>query len=389
MNVRVRPHKRGNGKWAVDYYCPATHHRKYESFDSKQEAVARKKELEGKEAKGEYRPLHKRTWAEFIAEYREKVLNHKKLKTRKAEDEAIGHFERHCTPSLVANVNTRAIDEFKAKRRADDGRTKGEKVSLFTVNKNLGSLRTILRTAHRWGFLPIMPEMTMLRTGDYEPRPIPPDVFDKILEAAAKIDARIATEAKNWQGGKSSPIHKPRSQWWIAALSVGYLAGFRWDSEILNLKWADLRFTSNPTIRVWNQKASRLDHVPMSKTLEARLQDWMNANKAEDVADDRLVFSHRCHSSSIFNEWLRIQKAAGIAIEDHYRLHDLRVSFCTNHVAAGTSAPQLMKLARHSSIATTMKFYRGQTDSADRDAAARMENYLAAQAAENLSLIHI
>jgi hypothetical protein len=42
-----------------------------------------------------------------------------------------------------------------------------------------------------------------------------------------------------------------------------------------------------------------------------------------------------------------------------------------------------MKLARHSSIATTMKFYRGQTDSADRDATMRMESYLAAQRAES------
>jgi integrase len=67
---------------------------------------------------------------------------------------------------------------------------------------------------------------------------------------------------------------------------------------------------------------------------------------------------------------------AGTQFQDRFRLHDPRVSFCTNHVAAGTSAPQLMKLGRHHSIATTMRFYRGQTDAADRQAAAQMERYL-------------
>lgn len=83
MNVRVREHKRGNGKWAVDYYCPVTKKRKYESFDTKPAAVARKKELEGKAATGEYRPLHKRTWAEFKTEYQEKILNHQPFSSRR------------------------------------------------------------------------------------------------------------------------------------------------------------------------------------------------------------------------------------------------------------------------------------------------------------------
>ena len=49
-----------------------------------------------------------------------------------------------------------------------------------------------------------------------------------------------------------------------------------------------------------------------------------------------------------------------------------RVSFCTNLVASGTEAATLMKLARHRSLATTMKYYRGRTDDADRRAVERM-----------------
>jgi len=61
MNVRVIPHKRDKSKCAVDYRCPVTKKRKYESFDTKKEAVARKKELEGDCSKGTYRPMHRRS----------------------------------------------------------------------------------------------------------------------------------------------------------------------------------------------------------------------------------------------------------------------------------------------------------------------------------------
>src|SRR5262245_54391914 len=89
MNVRVIPHKRGNGKWAVDYRCPMTRKRKYESFDTQKQAVARKKELEREDVKGTYRPLHRRTWAEFVEEYRAKILPRQKPKTRQCYELAI------------------------------------------------------------------------------------------------------------------------------------------------------------------------------------------------------------------------------------------------------------------------------------------------------------
>src|SRR3990172_3607479 len=81
MNVRIIPHKRDKTKWAVDYRCPITKKRKYESFDTKAEAKDRKKELEGQYATGKYRPVHRRAWAEFIAEYEDKILNHQRYQT--------------------------------------------------------------------------------------------------------------------------------------------------------------------------------------------------------------------------------------------------------------------------------------------------------------------
>jgi integrase len=160
---------------------------------------------------------------------------------------------------------------------------------------------------------------------------------------------------------------------------VAYLAGLRW-SEILGLRWSDLRLTSQPTIYIRAEggtKTHRDQTVPMSPTLAERLGQWLIKSTA--VADESLVFPHSCHSRTLTLTWGSIQKWAKIA--EPYRFHDLRVSFCTNLVAAGIEAATLMKLARHRSLATTMKHYRGKTEEADRRALARME--AAFSAAEN------
>lgn len=375
MNVRVVPHKRGRGKWAVDYRCPVTKKRKYESFDSKKAAVARKKKLEGEHASGTYRPLHAMSWSEFISEYRDKVQIGKKLKTRKVEDRAVAMFEAHCSPSSLRAITTKTIDEFRAKRSRDKGR-KADVVSSYTVNKELAALRTILRKAREWHYLSEVPKFTLRKTSEPEPRAIPIDVFTSILNAIPLWDAAVDRRPAGWQKGckaelerERKPRHRaPSADWWLPFLSTAYYAGLRW-GELLHLKWEDLRLTSSPNVRIYNEKCERFDYVPLSSTLANRLQAWMTISST--VKDSDLVFPHSCHPRTIVGAWQRLQAQA--EIEQRFRFHDLRVSFCTNLVAAGVEAPQLKQLARHRSIETTMKFYRGRTTDADRRALDRME----------------
>ena len=122
--------------------------------------------------------MHRRTWTEFIADYRDKVLNHQKWSTWKAYNEAIGHLERICHPGVVADISTKVIEESVSKRRTEmKGKNEPKKISLNSVNKALRHIRTILRSAHRWGYLPIVPEFKMLKTADPEPRAMPPHIF--------------------------------------------------------------------------------------------------------------------------------------------------------------------------------------------------------------------
>lgn len=64
------------------------------------------------------------------------------------------------------------------------------------------------------------------------------------------------------RGADCSPDKKPCADWWVAFLSVAYLAGRR-SEEILKLKWSDLRFTAKPEIRVWNQMENMFSCLTM------------------------------------------------------------------------------------------------------------------------------
>ena len=200
MNVRVVPHKRGRGKWAVDYRCPVTKKRKYESFGSKRAAVARKKKLEGEHAAGTYRPVHAITWSEFIEEYRDKVQSGKKHNTQSVEDGAIAMFEKHCSPTTLRAITTRTIDEFRTKRSGDKGRKK-KTVSSDTVNKELRALRTMLKKAHEWHYLLEVPKFTLKKTSEPEPRAIPITLFNAILDAVAVWDATVDRRPTGWRKG--------------------------------------------------------------------------------------------------------------------------------------------------------------------------------------------
>jgi integrase len=231
------------------------------------------------------------TWAAFVLEYREKVQAGKKTSTCEVEDHAIANFERHCSPTSLMSISTKTIDEFRTKRSRDKNKKKRTKVSSSSVNKDLRAIRVILKKAHEWRYIPDVPKFTFMKVNEPEPRAIPISEFNAILAAVATWDAGIDRRPTGWRKGcvdDSVRVRKirhkaPAAGWWLAFLSAAYYAGLRW-GELLNLRWKDLRFTATPNVRIWNEKASRWDHVPLSATLTERLQTWMGiSTKVMDV----------------------------------------------------------------------------------------------------------
>jgi len=138
--------------------------------------------------------------------------------------------------------------------------------------------------------------------------------------------------------------------------------------EVASMKKNSMDFGSN-TLRVdaCDCKSKRTDYLPVPDTTAAAIKDF-----AQDKEPEELVFNmpHDTNWADMIKADLKV---AGIPYTDEMGrdadFHSLRRTFCTNHaVHFGTKPAELMGLARHASIMTTMKYY--VTLEYDRKAAA-------------------
>ncbi len=104
-------------------------------------------------------------------------------------------------------------------------------VSPTTVNKDLRHLRAVLKKAHRWGYLPQMPDFSdcFLREPGKLPTYIDPDHFAAIYQAC--VHDRFP-----------SGLPYPAADCWRGLLITAYMTGWRM-SSLLALRRADVTST--------------------------------------------------------------------------------------------------------------------------------------------------
>ena len=107
------------------------------------------------------------------------------------------------------------ICDFIAKRRTGRGLKPGTTVSPATINEELRHLRAVLRKAHKWGYLPVMPDIDFEREARKLPTYVTPEDFGTIYAACDK-HAR-------WP----DVYPFPAADWWRGLLMLGYLTGWR------------------------------------------------------------------------------------------------------------------------------------------------------------------
>lgn len=176
------------------------------------------------------------------------------------------------------------------------------------------------------------------KTDDAPIRPgCPGEVFDRILE---KVGASRA-DREGWQ----------------RLLLVCRHAGFRL-TEALRLRWG----TDGPvgvvrTATGWQfvlagsgQKSRKTEIIPATPQMARLLEAWSMPGRRGKVCE--LLSGSAVHAG-------RIVKQAFVSAGVIGSAHSLRREFCREW-AAKLSAADLMRLARHSSINTTLKFYLDQ-----------------------------
>ena len=284
------------------------------------------------------------TWQRFRKEWEEQIASTMIPHTKGVSLRAVHHFERIIKPVKTDTIKTQTIDIYKAKRRQERGKLPGSVTSPATLNKELRHLKTVLRKAHEWGYLPTMPKIKMVK----EPGKLVQFVTTEHFGAMYKA-CDLAT--------RPAAGHYTAADWWRGLLTFAYMTGWR-IREILALKWDDVSLDGGYAI-TWHDdnKGKRDERVPLHAVVVEHLRKLVDFGP--------LVFPWPRHDTSLWADFRAIQKAAGIELSCHeqhehsdacgfYGFHDLRRGFATEN--AENLGMALQAFMRHKCYTTTQKY---------------------------------
>ena len=127
-------------------------------------------------------------------------------------------------------------------------------------------------------------------------------------------------------------------------------------SEICNLKLSDIDFTTY-AIRIIG-KGNKLRTVYTSEKALLHLQRYLNERK--ELSEYVFTTNRKPHKqltpAGIQAMLKNIEKKASV---ENIHPHRFRATFCTRMIDRGVSLHVVQKLMGHSSIDTTMRYYRG------------------------------
>ena len=346
---QVKKHGEKAASWYVGWIDPEGKRRCKSCGPGEQghrNAVKLQKKREAELLEGTYKSTAKMTWAEFREEWEARIASGMGAGNRRITLHALAHFERIINPKRIGTIKTATIDEFKAKRRLEPGKKKGETLSPASVNKELRHIRAVLRIANEWKCLPEIPRVRMLK----EPGKL-------VTFVSGEHFAAIYTACDSARMPADIPGIDP-ADWWRGLIVFAYMTGWR-IMEILSLRREDVDLDAGFAItRAEDNKGKRDERVKLHSVVVEHLQRLRGF--------DPFFFPWNHGEKTLYAEFHRIQGAAGIDLvcgKTHkhtdachrYGFHDLRRAFATQN-APRLTADSLQKLMRHKSYLTTQKY---------------------------------
>lgn len=205
-----------------------------------------------------------------------------------------------------------------------------------TTNNVLTVLNTLLKAAVEWGVMDRLPcRIRLLKTSVPTVRFYEPEVYEGLVEAAAKEDPRVHL-----------------------AVLLGGDAGLRL-GEIIALEWPDVDFRRGLLLvrrsewqgEVTLPKGGRERRVPMTRRLTEALRVHRHLRSLRVLVQD--------DGSGVNRAWLwyamkRVQRRAGMAPDG--RFHVLRHTFCSRLAMKNVPAMSIKELAGHQNLQTTQRY---------------------------------
>ncbi|MEZ6058430.1 MAG: tyrosine-type recombinase/integrase [Planctomycetaceae bacterium] len=319
------------------------------------------------------------SWQEAYDRYREQrstrvrenSLVHALSRLGIAEKILEGYRQDLGLPEGLAVTNVMTLDglEYLQERLVAGDEARYDTRSPNTVNSMMGAVMAFVRFCHKRGWIPSVPPVEKLDVDDVmKGRPITGEEFERMLETTPKVVGEEAAES--WQFALRIL--------WESGFRIGDLMDFTWDDpRHIHPVWPQ-RSGDHPTLVIpSSQKNGRLQEIPMLPGLRTLLDEVPSRERVGWVSDPRPIQrgetrpgmrSHgRMTKERVGRVIAMIGKESRIVVrpaddrtgqrEKFASAHDLRRGCALRLINAGISAETLRILLRHSTFATTEKFY--------------------------------
>ena len=282
--------------------------------------------------------FEKRKFSDFVPEYLKKHASHTRSHA----------FYTFMCKSLLRGFGDLYLHEITRYHIESYQSERSKEVSVYTVNRELATLKGIMTKAIDWGFLAKNP-VKGIKLGREKPRErfLQPDEISKLIESC----------------GKESMAPYLRS-----VVVIALFTGLR-KKELLNLKREEI-YMDRDIIRIEDGKGGYRRFVPLHPTAKMEIAKLLLKGKSEYLIHDKEGKPFRDIKKS-FNSAV---KRAGL---HDLHFHDIRRTFGTlGAIDARIDEKAMQKLLGHASIETTMKHYVMSTEEHEKKEVQRLGNIL-------------
>jgi integrase len=253
-------------------------------------------------------------------------------------------------------IDEAIIDGYK-QRRARQASRYGRPVSPASVNRELATLRRLLRLAQEWKLLDRVPRIRMLRGERNRDFVLSHGQEPRYLEAAPQPLRDVA----------------------VLILETGVRPG-----EASNLRWADvyLQPAVHAALGYIAIRAGKSKNAKRNLSLTERAADMLKARKAG--AESAWVFPGDSPEAAILGTSLDHQHATvreALKFSQDFVVHSIRHTMLTRLGEAGADAFTIMRIAGHSSVTVSQRYVHPTPEGMER-AFQRLESLNAAKHAQ-------
>ena len=274
----------------------------------------------------------------FFQRYREYCRDRKTEYTQQVDNHRMERFEAWAETRGIRRIDRISHQDLESFRGT---LTCGPE----TKNKYIRLLRAAFNVAISWDMIDSNPAARIMPLPNYNPKPV---------RALSDEEVTIILES----------FPSPEREFCALAL----LAGFR-RSDIVYLDWADIDLKAK-TITLRPKKGYAPKSIRYQRSIKPlpivkRLQDILSAMPQ---TGDRVFSDNRGMALYMKDTWTKRISAMMKAFDiKGAAIHSLRHTFITNLSRAGVGLMALRELARHSSLATTLRYTHLEIDDLQKE----------------------